>query len=458
VRTQSGIIDWQPWRHLTELLDVLGKERFLIILKAKQIGLTWLMAGANLHLAMFSEGANILTLSKGQEEATEALDYSRFFYSQLPDFLRLRLGQDQASLLTFPIMHSKLRALPSTEDAGVGFGGASRVVSDEFEYHKYAEKNYAEIYPSIEKAGQMVVLSTADNEKQDSKFKQLYRDAKEGRNHFVPIFLPRNVLSERTQEWFDALDMSQAEKECRYPLTEQDALSVVQSHKFFDENVISDMYSDVWEPLQHELSDKYNGIVKIYRLAVVGEKYCLYTDPSEGREDPHCLIVIKVRTGEEVAESHGKVPIDELALIHDKLVRYYNDCLNSWESGPGGAGGILTIKLKEMDTPNQCASLDVSARPFKLDYKSKKKGWWASKSLREISLKALEEAIRKRGIILHSAESLDELSQLKQIAGKTPSKVRGGHDDYVDACSRVMLLKDFVPLGEMRVTVFDYTE
>ena len=92
------------------------------------------------------------------------------------------------------------------------------------------------------------------------------------------------------------------------------------------------------------------------------------------------------------------------------------------------------------------------------DYKSKKKGWWASKSLREISLKALEEAIRKRGIILHSAESLDELSQLKQIAGETPSKVRGGHDDYVDACSRVMLLKDFVPLGEMRVAVFDYTE
>ena len=270
MRTQSGIIDWQPWRHLTELLDTLAKERFIIILKAKQIGITWLMAGANLHQAMFRQGANILTLSKGQGEATEALDYSRFLHSQLPDFIRLRLGQDQASLLTFPTMHSKLRALPSTEDAGVGFGGASRVIMDEFEYHKDAAKNYAEIYPAIEKAGQMILLSTADNEKQDTKFKQLYRDAKEGRNKFIPIFLPRNVLPERTQEWYDSLDMSQAEKECRYPLTERDALNVVQSRKFFDENIIQQMRSDVWQPLETELSQRFNGMVKIYRLPSVG--------------------------------------------------------------------------------------------------------------------------------------------------------------------------------------------
>ena len=458
MRTQSGIIGWQPWRHLVYLLDVLAKERFIIILKSKQVGLTWVMAGVNLHLAMFQQGANILTLSKGQEEATEALDYSRFMHSQLPDFLRLRLGQDQASLLTFPVLQSKLRALPSTEDAGVGFGGATRVVSDEFEYHKYADKNYVEIYPSIEKDGQMVILSTADNEKQNSKFKQIYQEAKAGSNRFFPIFFPRNVLPERTQEWFDALDMSQAEKECRYPLAEQDALNVVQSRKFFDENIMSDMYSDVREPLEHELSDKYNGVVRIYRLPSVGKKYCLFTDPSEGKEDYHCSMVIDARTGEEVAESHGKIPIDELALIHDELVRFYNNCLNSWESGPGGAGGILTIKLKEMDTPNQCVSLDVGTRPFSLDYKSGKKGWWTSKSLREISLKGLEVAVRKREIILHSAESLDELSQIKQVAGETPSKVRGGHDDYVDACSRVMLLRDYVPLGEMRVRVFDWTE
>jgi len=458
VRTQSGIIDWQPWRHLTELLDVLAKERFVIILKAKQIGLTWMMAGANLHQAMFSEGANVLTLSKGQEEATEALDYSRFLHSQLPDFLRLRLGQDQASLLTFPTIHSKLRALPSTEDAGVGFGGASRVVSDEFEYHKYAEKNYAEIYPSIEKSGQMVILSTADNEKQDTKFKQLYRDAKEGRNRFVPIFLPRNVLPERTQEWYDSLDMSQAEKECRYPLTERDALNVVQSRKFFDENIIQQMHSNVWQPLEHEFQSKYDGMVRVYRLPSVGKRYCLYTDPSEGKEDYHCIMVIDARTGEEVAESHGKIPTDELAVIHDELVRFYNNCLNSWESGPGGAGGILTIKLKEMETPNQCASLDVSRRPFRLDTKSGKRGWWGSRSFREVSYSRLEEAIRKREIILHSAESLDELSRIKQVGQGIPSKVRGGHDDYVDACSGVMVLKDFVPLGEIRVQVFDWTD
>ena len=415
------------------------------------------MAGANLHLAMFQQGANIFSLSKGEDEATESLDYSRFILSQLPDFLRMRLGKDQASLLTFPSMHSKIRALPSTKDAGVGFGGASRSVFDEFEYHDYANVNYAEIYPAVERGGQMVILSTADGDKSDTKFKELYHGAMAGSNKFFKIFFPRNVLPERTQEWYDNLDLPLSQKECRFPLTEQDALTVVKSRRFFDEGALSDMYADIWTPLEHELSDKYKD-VRIYRLPVVGKKYCLFTDPSEGKDDPHCIMVIDARTGEEVAESHGKVPADQVAVIHDELAKLYNNAFNGWESGPGGAGGILTTKLKELGTPNQCPSLNVATRPFKLDRKSGKMGWWTSKSLWEVAIWKLEEAVRLREIVPHSKECLDEFGQFKQAEGEPPSKVRGGHDDYIDAWSRVIMLKNYMTLGEMRVSSFTYKE
>lgn len=451
----KGIIPWEDWPHLVYLLDCLRKYRFIIILKAKQIGITWLMAGANLHLATYVQGANILTLSKGEAEAGESLDYSRFIHNQLPDFLRLPLGKDQASLITFPAMHSKIRALSSTEDAGVGFGGATRVVFDEFEYHDYAEQNFAEIYSAVERGGQLVVLSTADNTKEDTKFKELYNGARAGRNNFYPIFFSRCVLPERTQEWFDNLDMPQWQKECRFPLTEKDALSTLKSHKFFQENMLDIMYADCnFAPLEHELSDKYNS-VKIYRLPEIGKRYCQFTDPSEGRENPHAIIVIDGQTGEEVAESHGKTPADLCAQIHDELVRLYN-AFNSYESGPGGAGGIMATKLAELGTPNICPSLNVSTRPFTLDYASGKKGWWAGKAFWDVAIWELEEAVRLRKIIPHSKECLDEFSQFIVPEGKSPQKIRGGRDDYIDAWKGVCLLRKYMPAPSGKMQSYPY--
>ena len=110
----KGVIPWEGWPHLQELLEVLRTYKLIIILKAKQLGITWLMQADNLHMSLFREGANILTLSKGQDEAAEELDYARFIHSQLPDFLRVTKGKDQSSLITFPATHSRMRALPST--------------------------------------------------------------------------------------------------------------------------------------------------------------------------------------------------------------------------------------------------------------------------------------------------------------------------------------------------------
>lgn len=448
----KGIIPWEPWKHLVELIDCLGEYRFIIILKAKQIGITWALAGDNLHLALFQEGANILTLSKGEEEATESLDYSRFIHSQLPGYLRLPLGKDQASLLTFPNMHSKLRALPSTEDSGVGFGGATRVVLDEFEYHRYARKNYSEIYPIIERGGQLVVLSTTDRFNIDSGFKELYIAAKAGDNNFYPIFYPYDVLPERSQQWYDNLDLTLADKECRYPRTEAEALETTKTHAFFDKTALEDMKADLlsFPPLRHELSDKYRNLVRIYRLPVVGKKYCLFTDPSDGKEDPHAIMVIDAVTGEQVAESHGKIPAEEVAQIHDDLVRLYNNAFNSYEIN-ATAGGHFDSKIQALKTPNQCHRLKTDG---KLDYKQY--GWWTGSAIKDKAVRKLEEAIRFRQIILHSKECLDEFIQFMRPEGEAPQKPRGGHDDYVDACGRVLLLREYMVTGGMTIVSFKY--
>jgi hypothetical protein len=434
----KGIIPWEAWEHLVEYLKLLRQYRFIICLKAKQIGATWCLGGDNLHLAMFLEGANILTLSKGELEASESLDYSRFVHSQLPRFLQLPIGKNQESLISFPDMHSKLRALPSTEDAGVGFGGATRVVMDEFEYHKYDKQNYSEILPPILAGGQLVIQSTADKLKTNTLFKELYIAAKHGDNNFYPIFFPYDVLPERTLEWYDTIDMPASQKECRFPRNEKEALETLKSRAFFNSEAITAMYADVMTPLEHELSDKYGGLVRIYRLPAVGRQYCLFTDPSDGKEDPHASVVIDARTGEGVAESHGKIPADQVAEIHDALARLYN-AFNSYEVN-AMAGGHFDAKIKELNTPNQCYRVKNDRR---LD--EAHTGWYTGKKIKHDALWGLEEAVRLRQIIPHSKESIYEMEQFMQPEGEDPQKPQGGHDDYIDAWGRAWMLRNYMP-------------
>ena len=85
-------------------------------------------------------------------------------------------------------------------------------------------------------------------------------------------------------------------------------------------------------------------------------------------------------------------------------------------------------------------------------------GWWASKSLWEVAIWELEEAVRLRQIIPHSKECLDEFSQFKQAEGEAPSKVRGGHDDYIDAWSKVLILRKFMTMGKVTGKSYIYRD
>jgi len=280
----------------------------------------------------------------------------------------------------------------------------------------------------------------------------MYNKAKSGDTNFVAKFY--NVWSRpsRTAEWLasEARDMPAWLVEQEYPETEKQALGTLKSRAFFLEDALEAMYADVRQPLLHNLSDKFRGLVRIYCLPSVGKKYCLFSDPSDGKDDPHCIIVMDAITGEEVAESHGKIPADEVALIHDELVRLYFNAFNGYEIN-ATAGGHFDSKIKALETPNQCYRLKTDG---KLDRNLW--GWFTSKALKDKAVRKLEEAIRLRQIIPHSRQCLDELSQFIQPEGAEPQKPRGGHDDYIDAFGRVILLRDYAPIRGMKVESFKY--
>ncbi len=448
-----GTISWNPdWRHFEGVLSILCDNRLVIILKARQIGMTWLMAGYGLWKAIFHEGANVIIVSKKEEAANETLSYCKFIWEHLPDFMRPKIGRDQASYLTFPMTHSRVRSLPTTKDAGLGFGGASLLILDEWDFHEFATENYTQIKPMIDAGGgrQLVILSAPNKWEDKTKFKEIYHRAMVGEGGFHRKFLPYDVVPYRDEEWRREKGEEYAdwELEALYPRTEAEALKTLESRQMFGN---LDVIFDFQSPLKHDLSDKYGDIVKIYRLPVVGRNYCQFADPSDGKDDPHAIIVMDAVTGEEVAESHGKTPADLCAQIHDDLVRLYG-AFNSYELN-ARAGGLFSAKLRDLDTPKQAPFLKTDGK-----LNREKTGWWTSATSKDTMVWGLEEAVRLAQIRIHSKECYEELGKYLIPEGGKPQAATGAHDDYVDAWMRVWKLKEYVPTGKMTVTTIRMRE
>ena len=64
-----GIISFERWPHLVEVCQTLEETKLLVWLKSRQTGASWLLAAYSLWRALYSEGAMVLLLSQGEEEA-----------------------------------------------------------------------------------------------------------------------------------------------------------------------------------------------------------------------------------------------------------------------------------------------------------------------------------------------------------------------------------------------------
>src|SRR5262249_21611802 len=170
-----GPIPFELWPHLRDLLDLWRRERLTVCLKARQLGVSWGMGGYALWVAKFLPGANVLMLSKREDEAAKLLARAKFIEANLPAWLRDPLAKSNDSALVFA-HGGQITALPSTEDAGRS-EAATLVLLDEHAFHRYAASNYLAVKPTVDAGGSMVVVSTANG--YGGTFAALWREAAE---------------------------------------------------------------------------------------------------------------------------------------------------------------------------------------------------------------------------------------------------------------------------------------
>lgn len=416
------VIDFEFWPHLVDLISAFQRERQIIVLKSKQVGVSYLIAFYSLWRALTIKAFNALLLSAGEKESALLLEKCKFAYQNLPEFLRLPVGKYSESEITFPEMGSRIAALPSTEIPGIG-ATASLVVMDEWDFHRYPESDYATAEPTASAGGQIIGVSTVDKSKPDSLFKSLYKQAKNSENNFYPIFLPWNIRPGRDKEWYEFEKRAYIDREYNfeenYPETEREALSPLSARGFFDGDTLNRLLESCRQPIETK-----EGIVHIYSNWRPGVAYCAAADESQGQGgDYQCLVVLGKQglTSEVVAMIHSNnITTDVFAYMTEQLLKEYKYPLLAGEANPIGIAYLN--KLQELNYP----------RLYYSDEKRERVGWLTSKYNRETSLLELSEALRSGHLLTYYKPMVLEMFNFQRTARGRVEAV-GGHDDTVMA-------------------------
>lgn len=409
----------------------LMTERLVIILKARQLGISWICCWYALWLCLFQPGKVVLLFSKGQEEANELLRRIKALYVRLPDWMRTAgpaLLKENTEELVWG-NGSTVRSLPASPGAGRSFT-ASLVILDEAAFLQFAGELYTALKPTIDAGGQLIILSTANGI--GNLFHQLWTKAVAGLSTFRTIFLPWWSRPGRDAAWYAAqlaeyTDPQMVKQE--YPATATEAFLVSGRVRFATEWTLRQSAHVRPGLAPATLPAALRGIpgLTVYALPARGRRVVIGADVAEGLEhgDYSAATAIDADTGEELAHLHGHWEPDEYAVHLDALARAYGALLGVERNNHGHA---VLATLKGLHTPRVAAGHDD--RP----------GWLTTAQTKPQSIDALALALRDGLCQVRTQASLDEMQIYRITKNGATSAPEGYHDDRVMSWAIALML------------------
>ncbi len=418
---EKGWIPFSLWPAQFEAVETLESSDLIVILKARQEGLTWLVLGFILWLMIFQSASTALLFSRRDKEAVHMLtDRLKEMYKRLPQWAKAKSvlqDNDHEFLLS---NGSVARAFPTT--AGDSYT-ASVVLVDEADLVPDLNQLMRSVKPTIDAGGKMILLSRSDKSKPGSEFKKVYRAAKQGINTWIPIFFPWYARPDRTEEWYEAQRVDiQARTGAlddlheQYPATDTEALSPRVLDKRISPLWLEECYSEKEEVFPVKAPSIPNLV--IYEAYVSGQEYCIGADLAEGNptSNDSALTVLRKDTGEEVAMLRGRLQPSTFAAHTDVIGKYYGYAPVMPERNNHGHAYILWLKDN--------SPLDI------LRGHDGNPGWLSSSKGKTLLYDTGADAFRHRETRLHSFETYN---QLASVEGSTLLAPEGLPEDLADS-------------------------
>ena len=222
------VVPFQLWQAQKDALLSIHDHRLNIILKARQLGITWLSLSYAAWVLRFTPGSTVVAMSRTEEEAKELVRRLCVILGNMPMLVResdfpCTLEQTTLSAsLCFDGKRSVFKAFPASVGASRSFT-ANLVILDEWAFQQYAREIWTSAYPTINRptGGKVIGLSTI---KRGTLFEEIWT----GDNGFNKIFLPWSADPRRTPEWYAETQkaLGEAGVMAEYPATPEEALTI----------------------------------------------------------------------------------------------------------------------------------------------------------------------------------------------------------------------------------------
>ena len=164
--TSRGKIRWnKPYPYQEERLEALEAGEDVIVLKSRRIGASWTVCAYVLWLSIFHPDLTCMLLSRKESLAKGLLKRIRFMLSNLPMWMRPRIGMDTQTELSFIFTHgdetaeSNIMSLTTTDESGRG-EDAFFVFVDELAFIPNGDDTWAAVGPTAAGGGQRACVST----------------------------------------------------------------------------------------------------------------------------------------------------------------------------------------------------------------------------------------------------------------------------------------------------------
>lgn len=414
------VLDWVPfalWPEQRRVLGIFLSCLLVIILKARQLGLSWLVIAYALWLMLFRPGSQVLMFSRRDDEAMELLERLKGMHRHLPPWLQAAVTVDNEHEYTFGGLNSTCKSFPTTKNSGRSYT-ASLVIVDEADFIQWLKQLITAVKPTVDAGGQLILISTSDKEKPQSEFKRLFRRAMGGLSSYAPVFLPWAARPERTAEWYaqQAQDYDQDDLWQEYPETPEQALAQRTSRARFSPLWLH-LIQDYAEPLDNKTvgAPAISGLI-VYERPSALRQYLVAVDTCEGDpgSDPSPLTVFDTTTWAEVAHLHGRFEPSTLAGYAVQVAQFFRNAVICPERNNHGHAMILaTEELIRAARPDKQPIMYIN--PF-----DNKPGWLSDVKRKTLALDNAATVFREGGCRIRTEATVLELGSIEAATGKAP--------------------------------------
>lgn len=342
--TGAGLVPFRLFDYQADLLTTFQTHRQVIVLKARQLGVTELVAAYAVWKAL-SPYQTIVAISQGKDEASEIVRKARLCWEHLPPWLRPAIG-NPGKTASLEFAHgSRILPKPATQRAGRSFA-AQLLILDEWAQQVFAEEIYAAAAPAASAGvNQLIGISTANGV--DNLFHRQWLLATEGRG-MHPVFLPWHSRPGRDAAWYDRTTetYTPAKKAQEFPSTPDEAF-VGSGRPVFDQAALSGISAGCLAPGSTTVLGA--GTLRIWEQPMPNRRYVVGADTAEGlaHGDYSAAVVMDYADGTEVAELHGHWPPEVYAAHLAALATRYNRALLGVERNNHGHAVLLALTALE---------------------------------------------------------------------------------------------------------------